>query len=322
MNYFATELHCHTRHSDGDFDVETLLAKAKQSELDAIALTDHNTTSCFDELSSELQNKYLPTIKGIEWTTFFGHMLVLGCSKYVDWRTAEPDTIDEYIADIKNNGGIVGLAHPFDLGSPMCTGGAWDFHIKDFSKVNYIEVWHEDFPSVKTPNQRTKEFWQNLLDKGYKIPLVYGKDWHNDCFENNPCGCTYLAIDEKIITPELAIQAIKDGRTAVTMANKFVFEISQKGKPFYIGDTAKKGKVTVSIKTDEAERRGQWGKFAVEPKKIKLVAENGKVEFECDYKPEISIDLNVNCKFLRAELSGRVLDKNCEIALTSPIYFE
>lgn len=124
MSWFASELHTHTVHSDGKFTVEQLCRAAKERELSLIALTDHNTASGLRFLTKALEEETVPVIRGIEWTTFFGHMLVLGCGKHVDWRYVRPPEIDDRIREIHENGGIVGMAHPFSIGSPMYTA-AW-----------------------------------------------------------------------------------------------------------------------------------------------------------------------------------------------------
>ena len=127
MSYLPCELHCHTIHSDGDFTVSELQKAAADDHLAIIALTDHNTFSGWDELDDNI----IPAIRGIEWTTYFGHMLVLGANDFVDWRDAQPDNIDEKIKQVKAVGGIVGIAHPYQLGSPLCTGGRWEFNVRD-----------------------------------------------------------------------------------------------------------------------------------------------------------------------------------------------
>ena len=81
MKYIPCELHCHTIHSDGDFTPKSLQQAAKENELSLIALTDHNTFSGAKELNGDI----IPFIKGIEWTTYFGHMLVLGAKSFVHW---------------------------------------------------------------------------------------------------------------------------------------------------------------------------------------------------------------------------------------------
>lgn len=96
MSYLPCELHCHSVHSDGSFSVAELLRRAYDDHLALIALTDHNTVSGHGELDDSIT----PAVPGIEWTTFFGHMLVLGARDFVDWRDAVPANIDEKIDQV------------------------------------------------------------------------------------------------------------------------------------------------------------------------------------------------------------------------------
>ncbi|MEI8378417.1 MAG: CehA/McbA family metallohydrolase [bacterium] len=186
MNWFSTELHCHTVHSDGSFTVDELKNEAQQHELDGIALTDHNTVSGWAEATNEKESEAISVLKGIEWTTFYGHMLVMDCPVFVDWRDALPDSIDEKISQIRSHGGLVGIAHPYELGSPMCTGCYWDYHITEWENVNFIEVWSEAFPNISLSNQRAVELWNSVLDKGYHVGATYGRDWHRKSDESVP----------------------------------------------------------------------------------------------------------------------------------------
>lgn len=64
------DLHCHTRHSDGELDAPALLALAAEREIALLAITDHDSLGAHDELaaSGEPDNgvKLLP---GIELST-------------------------------------------------------------------------------------------------------------------------------------------------------------------------------------------------------------------------------------------------------------
>ena len=132
--WYACELHCHTLHSDGQFTVRELIETASERHLDGIQLTDHNTTSGH----AETENSPIPVLKSIEWTTYFGHMHAMDCKTYVDWRDAVPDNIDEKMKQVHAGEGLVGVCHPYQLGTPICTGGRWDYNVKDWSLVNYI----------------------------------------------------------------------------------------------------------------------------------------------------------------------------------------
>ena len=82
--WYACELHCHTLHSDGAFTVDELIETAKNRLLAGICLTDHNTISGWSETESE---NTLAVLKGVEYTTYHGHMLSLGIKKPEIWYT-------------------------------------------------------------------------------------------------------------------------------------------------------------------------------------------------------------------------------------------
>ena len=76
----------------------------------------------------------LAGLKGIEYTTFDGHMLCLGTDKIIDF--VDISNIDCTVKDFRANGGLIGIAHPFQIGTPICTGGHWDYKITKWENVN------------------------------------------------------------------------------------------------------------------------------------------------------------------------------------------
>ena len=160
MNWFPVELHTHTQHSDGDFTVEELVKAARRRGFSAIACTDHNAFSGVRELKKYTAQQGLAAVPGIEWTTYWGHMLVLGEQGYTDWRGVSKDEIDAAIAHIHTNHGIVGVAHPFALGNPVNTGYHWEFHISDWDAVDFLEVWSRDDAPVKIQSLRAVQLWE------------------------------------------------------------------------------------------------------------------------------------------------------------------
>lgn len=314
IKYYPCELHCHTIHSDGDFLPQELQKSAVNDGLSLIALTDHNTTSGWEELSSEI----IPFIRGIEWTTYFGHMLVLGAEKFVDWRNAVPDNIDEKIAEVKNAGGIVGIAHPFQLGSPFCTGGRWEFNVTNWDNVNYIEIWHECFPNC-SENEPAFKMWTDLLDKGYKIAPSYGRDWHRP---NNPTahlGHTLLGIDGEI-SEKTALDAIKKGRTAVTTGAFLTFYAEKDGSIYEIGDTMPDGEITLNITADVKFRFQYYGENTLEFDEIRIISNGNKTISSLPCKNQkITISTKQN-RWYRAELWGKLNGKNAVLAVTGAVY--
>ena len=318
MSYLPCELHCHTVHSDGDFQVEELLRAAQEDHLSLIALTDHNTFSgC-----SALDDTIVPAIKGIEWTTYFGHMLVLGAKEFVDWRNAVPDNIDEKIRQVKAAGGLVGIAHPFQLGSPLCTGGRWEFHIRDWSAVDYIEIWHHDMSAPKSENEKAVELWTSLLDKGHKIAAVYGRDWHGPETDGH-YGCTYIGFDTaNNVNEASAVRAVRMGRTVASTGAKFFFRLHRYGETYQIGETVRRGTYTFSFFADLHSRSKNAGTQEVVYKKIKIVSNGGKTVLETRYdERHVRLKLEKN-HWYRAELWGTVDGAEKPLAITSPVYCE
>ena len=185
--YRPFEMHTHTLHSDGRFTLEQLTAAAKAYGYEGIALTDHNTMSGFDGLPEVPVVNGIPVIRGIEWTTFFGHILVLYPERFVDWRRAEPDTIDCYFREIRAADGVIGIAHPFEVGSPLCTGCHFDYNVRDWNLVDYIEVWSKENPTRRFETPLALAMWTDLLNRGYRIAVAWPGGWHR--FPENRPGC-------------------------------------------------------------------------------------------------------------------------------------
>lgn len=314
MSYFPCELHCHTVHSDGDFLPNQLQNFAKDNGLSLIALTDHNTFSGYDEID----NSIIKTIKGIEWTTYFGHMLVLGANNFVDWRDATPDNIDKKISEVRESGSLVGVAHPFQLGSPMCTGGRWEFKVSKWENVNYIEIWHERFSRENYENEKGVAFWKSLLDKGYHLACSYGRDWHRPEKTKN-YGCTYLDFENEI-NCENALDSIKKGRMVVSTGAEFYFTVNQNEKSYKIGDTLCEGeaKFEFFLNTKARETFHTDNDFKYE--KIKIVTNDNICVKEINItERNASIFLEKNRWYI-AELWGKMNEETKPLAITSPIY--
>lgn len=266
--WYPCELHCHTLHSDGSFTVDELLAAAKSRALTGICLTDHNTVSGWEETDKETE---LAVLKGIEYTTYHGHMLCLGTDKIIDFTNMS--NIDSTVSYFRENGGIVGIAHPFQLGTPICTGGHWDYKITKWENVNYIEVFSEGCPYLNTPNKKARALWHSLLDKGVRIAPSMGRDWHRTKGDINLAACSYLCCDEGKLTADKMKKALTEGRTAITTGPFFTFETAD---GFTVGDEIGAGENTLKITLDtERQRRVAEGQhFTL--KEIRLVSKGGE----------------------------------------------
>ena len=309
--WYPCELHCHTLHSDGDFTVEELISTAKERRLCGICLTDHNTMSGHRETEGE---KELKILKGIEWTTYFGHMLVLDTKSYVDWRDATPDNIDSKISAVREQGGLVGIAHPFQIGTPICTGGHWDFKVQKWENVNYMEIFAEGEPYLNDANSKARKKWHSLLSEGYRITPTMGRDWHRSRNNLYPSACTYLLIDGDI-TAEKMKDAIKYGKTTVSNGALLTFETAR-GETS--GDTVEGGEITLKISIDLSHHKEMEAERQITPEKILLCSSKGEMEFPVGE----SISFTAREKeWYSLELWGSFDDKeNTLLCLSAPFY--
>lgn len=320
FQWFGCELHCHTLHSDGDFTVEELLQTARERGLAGLCLTDHNTTAGW----AQAQKSASPAVLcGIEWTTYFGHMPVLDCREYVDWRDATPDTIDEKLRAVHENGGLCGMAHPFQIGTPICTGGFWQFRVKDYNLIDYLEVWSEGSPYYNTANSRAQALWQSLLDKGYRIAPTLGRDWHRPTGNIYPTACTYLLCPAGVLTPEKMKTALQNGRTGVCVGPLFYFE-TESGKT--VGDTVKAGETELHFSIDGTRYRALKPEDRFVPREIRLLTNGGETVLRLPATAESTYTATVTLeskRYYRAELWGETNgEPNTQLALTAAIYTE
>ena len=213
MNKLKFELHTHTIHSDGKFTPKELVESAKKWGYYGIALTDHNTDSGCEEAIKWGQKLGVLVIPGIEWTTFYGHIVVLGGNSKIDWRSVTESNVVEKVKQAKRAGDVVGVAHPFRVGYPVCTGGRNSFPLELYEYIDFYEAMSGE---IEDPtNKRSKEEYFSLK-MHFGTTATYGRDWHADNDrENCTYGATYLVSDKENVTIKEALELIKAGKTIV-----------------------------------------------------------------------------------------------------------
>lgn len=321
MIYFPVELHTHTNHSDGDFTVEELIQNAIDFGYKALIMTDHNTSSGFYEAIDKEFDKKILIMKGMEWTTYFGHMLALDADEIVDWRCAAVNNIDQYIDRIKQVNGLVGIAHPYAVGSPMCTGCHWDFKVDNWANIDYIEIWNSGMPDKIFWNDLAYELWTNLLKEGYHISCASGRDWHKMEGSNVNTPVTYIGV-----TGELSLSSMKDalrkGSMYVSLGPKVEIVIEKDGLQFFLGDTVPSGEGILKVRILETEIRTlKIFNFSVDEVRV-ISKENIIFESYCNsIHDELSIPVTLERGYIRVELLGTGKgDDNLKLIITNPIY--
>jgi glycosyltransferase involved in cell wall biosynthesis len=159
------DLHMHTDHSyDCATPVEVLLAEAKTRGLGAIAVTDHNEIS--GALEAQAKASGIKVIAGEEVKTAEqGEVIGL----FIYEKIARGMTLQETIAEIRRQGGIVYVPHPFDR---MHSVPDYEHLLAVIDEIDAIEVFN--------PRVAISEFNEEAVRFAakYRIPGGAGSDAH------------------------------------------------------------------------------------------------------------------------------------------------
>ena len=184
--WFRGDLHMHTAHSDGSCASQTgksvpcpvfLTAEsAARRGLDFIAITDHNTSSQYNELR-ELQPYFdkLLLVPGRELTTFYGHANAFGTTRFIDYRVGTskvPDT-NSMLREARELGAMVSINHPELPTGEICMGCGWTPPAPvDMGLVSAIEV-------INGGGRPATGFWEKQIALGYRLTTIGGSDNHH-----------------------------------------------------------------------------------------------------------------------------------------------
>jgi glycosyltransferase involved in cell wall biosynthesis len=159
------DLHMHTDHSyDCATPVEVLLAEAKARGLGAIAVTDHNEVS--GAHAARAQAEGIAVIVGEEVKTADqGEVIGL----FIEDKIPRGMTLQETIAAIKRQGGLVYVPHPFDR---LHSVPDYEHLLDVLDEVDAIEVFNPRV-AITEFNDEASRFAAK-----YRIPAGAGSDAH------------------------------------------------------------------------------------------------------------------------------------------------
>lgn len=210
--YFG-ELHSHSIHSDGKFEMAEIADRAARAGLDFLALTDHNT------MSAHPVPRGAPVIivPGFELTTFHGHHPIYGLAEMVPWhQDGRVLPLGEIAPRMRAAGGIVGVAHPFVPGDPLCTGCRMVDGLPPES-FDLMEVWYRRWGSPGSDNQAGYELWNRLWAAGHRKTAVAARDWHGPEQEGPfPGELPLTGVFAGDSTPDAILEGLRRGRVILS----------------------------------------------------------------------------------------------------------
>jgi hypothetical protein len=161
------DLHMHTDHSyDCATPVEVLLATARAQGMGAIAVTDHNEISGALEAREKAAAYGVKVIVGEEVKTAEqGEVIGL----FIEEKIPRGLTMAETVAEIKRQGGLVYVPHPFDR---MHSVPDYEHLLDILDDVDAIEVFNSRV-AIGAFNEEASRFAAK-----YRIPAGAGSDSH------------------------------------------------------------------------------------------------------------------------------------------------
>ena len=159
------DLHMHTDHSyDCATPVEVLLAEARARGLGAIAITDHNEVSGALEAQSKAEGIKVIVAEEVK-TADQGEVIGL----FIKEKIPRGMSLQETIAEIKRQGGLVYVPHPFDR---LHSVPDYEHLVDVLDDVDAIEVFN--------PRVAISEFNEEAVRFAakYRIPAGAGSDAH------------------------------------------------------------------------------------------------------------------------------------------------
>jgi glycosyltransferase involved in cell wall biosynthesis len=159
------DLHMHTDHSyDCATPVEVLLAEARARGLGAIAITDHNEISGAMEARAKTNGVKVIVAEEVK-TGEQGEVIGL----FIEEKIPRGMTLQETIAEIKRQGGLVYVPHPFDR---LHSVPDYEHLLQVIDDLDAIEIFNPRV-AISEYNEEAVRFAAK-----YRIPAGAGSDAH------------------------------------------------------------------------------------------------------------------------------------------------
>ena len=162
-------MHVHTKYSsDSTSEPYKIMKVAKKRGLDGVAVTDHNTTKGWNDMITAGKEQGIEVVLGeeirIKENNNSYEILGLFLNKEITSNNR-----DEVIDEIKDQGGVVCIPHPFDTTKVSIDG------IENLvKKIDAIEVFNSRVIS-QSYNKRAQEF-----AKKHNLGMIGGSDAHTE----------------------------------------------------------------------------------------------------------------------------------------------
>lgn len=191
------DFHVHTVYSgDSTITLSQLITRLKQLGLDAIAITDHNTSVAVEKAMKMANSLGAVVIPGIEASTSQGDLIILGFNSDLPFH----EDAEALVEEARSKGYVVIAPHPYDEGRN--------------SLMDYCMVLHDKLSALEVLNARSNK---DANQKANQVAKLIGKVGiaGSDAHEVNEVGCVYNEVLAERDLDDI-LEALKKG-TKVTI---------------------------------------------------------------------------------------------------------
>lgn len=255
--YKRCELHNHTLESDGNITCRELAEIMRDEKCDIFALTDHNTISGHHKMEKDLSSmEDAPEcIYGMEYTTYYGHILSPNLKEYISWENINRNQPELLARKLRAAGALAGVAHPFAEGRPFAQGCRFEMKITDFSAFDFMEIFN-NCCGLHDVNEPGLNWWESLVLDGWNLAATAGMDLHGHSNFAHMFA-TYIECEKDTPAETALVNAIKERRTWVSKGvlleccrdgSQLSFTVRDMKKPGYEPESSDKWLVTLTSK--------------------------------------------------------------------------
>lgn len=199
VGLMKADLHVHTNFSpDGLSSPKEIVKAAIEKNIDCICITDHHEIKGAIEAMKFSFDKNILIISGIEILTTSGDVLGINVKKII------PDglSVEKTIEEIRKQGGMAVIPHPFDWPVVNFRGGEKKLCSIDFDA---IEAFNSSV-IFKSANQKAFNFSQKN-----NLPITASSDAHRAEF----VGRGYIEISRSILSEKEVLEEIKNKKVKI-----------------------------------------------------------------------------------------------------------
>jgi MYXO-CTERM domain-containing protein len=222
--WYAGDFHVHSRESgDARPDLDEIADRARDSGLDFVVVSDHNTHTGQDFFAdAQARHPDVLLVPGVEFTTYAGHANGIGATIWVDHKIGQPGvTIEGAAAAYHAQGALFAINHPMLNLGPLCIGCAWE-HALPPELVDAVEIATGGLePFAGQWSGPSITFWDGLCATGRHVAAIGGSDDHKAGVDlgpfQSPIGdATTMVYAERLDVPSI-VAGVRAGRTVVKL---------------------------------------------------------------------------------------------------------